>query len=240
MTARPPAAARYAIYWAPPADGALWRFGARWLGRDAETGAETPPGDGAAADPDWLRAATADPRHYGLHATLKPPFRLAAGRDRDALIAALAAFAAGAAPVAGPALVLRRLGRFLALVPGGPAPAIQALAASVVAQLDAFRAPPPPEELAKRRAHGLTPDQEQYLQRWGYPYVMDAFRFHVTLTGSLDPDALTRLEALLAPRVADFAAAPLTLAELALFEQDAPERPFRLTGRFGFAGTRPA
>jgi putative phosphonate metabolism protein len=234
MTAAPDT--RYAVYWAPPSDSALWRFGARWLGRDPDGGAETAPGDGAASEPAWLAAVTADPRLYGLHATLKPPFRLAAGQTRPALVAALADLAARTAPVAGPKLVLRRLGRFLALVPSGPAPAIQALAARLVERLDGFRAPAGAAELAKRRAHGLTPAQEENLQRWGYPYVMDEFRFHVTLSGALEPAALDRLEELLAPRVAPFTTAPLALAALALFEQDAAGRPFRLTRRFPLAG----
>jgi hypothetical protein len=28
--------------------------------------------------------------------------------------------------------------------------------------------------------------QRNYLDRWGYPYVMEEFRFHMTLTGRLD------------------------------------------------------
>jgi putative phosphonate metabolism protein len=238
MTPPPPdrSADRFAIYWAPPADGALWRFGARWLGRDAETGTATTPGNGAAADPAWLEQATAEPRRYGLHATLKPPFRLATGQTRPALQEALAAFAATAAPADGPPLVLRRLGRFLALVPNGPAPKIEALAARLVERLDRFRAPPGEAELAKRRAHGLTPAQDANLERWGYPYVMGEFRFHVTLCGALEPAALDRLEAILAPLVARFTTAPLVLAELALFEQAAAEQPFRLTRRFPLTG----
>ena len=227
-----PSSGRFALYWAPPTADPLWRFGTRWLGRDPETATGSPPGDGAPADPAWLAAATAEPRHYGLHATLKPPFRLAEGRTREALVEALAAFAARTAPVAGPALALRRLGRFLALVPSGPAPAIAALAAQLVEQFDGFRAPPGDAELAKRRAHGLTPAQEANLARWGYPYVMGEFRFHVTLSGALAPEALDRLEALLQPLVAPFTTAPLAIAAFALFEQADPAQPFRLTQRF--------
>jgi len=227
---------RHAIYWTPAADSALWRFGARWLGRDPATGAETPPGDGADADPAWLATVTAEPRRYGLHATLKPPFRLADGRARSELVAALETTAARLAPVTGPNLTLRRLGRFLALVPDGPAPAIRALAATLVAELDGFRAPPDAAELTRRRAHRLSAAQDANLERWGYPYVMDEFRFHVTLSGSLEAAALDRLEALLRPRVAPFTAAPLAITELALFEQEAADQPFRLTLRVALRG----
>ena len=34
---------------------------------------------------------------------------------------------------------------------------------------------------------GLTDRQEALLTQWGYPYVMEEFRFHITLTGALDP-----------------------------------------------------
>ena len=69
---------RWAVYWAPPPDSALARFGAAWLGRDA-AGGEDPkrpalPGIGAAE----AEALTAAPRFYGLHGTLKPPFALTA------------------------------------------------------------------------------------------------------------------------------------------------------------------
>lgn len=227
---------RFALYWAPPADGALWRFGARWLGRDPETGIETKPGDKAAADPAWLSAVTEEPRHYGLHATLKPPFRLAEDRTRQALLDALATFAATTAPVVGPPLTLRRIGRFLALVPSAAAPAVESLAARLVEAFDSFRAPAGAAELAKRRAHGLTPSQDANLARWGYPYVMAEFRFHVTLSGALAPDALDRLEALLRPLVAPFTTAPLEITALALFEQADSGQPFRLTRRFPLAG----
>ena len=226
---------RYALYWAPPAASALARFGARWLGRDAETGAAPTP-DPAWGDAAWLAAVTAEPRRYGLHATLKPPFRLADGRTNTELVEALVAFAAATAPVGGPPLALRRLGRFLALVPDGPAPAVQTLAARVVEAFDGFRAPPAADELVRRRRHRLTPAQDSNLERWGYPYVMDEFRFHVTVSGSHDAPTLDRLEAVLAPLVAGFATTPLALAELALFEQPDAAAPFRLTRRFPLAG----
>lgn len=228
-------AARYAIYWAPPASSALARFGAHWLGRDAESGAAPAP-DPAWGAASWHAAVTAEPRRYGLHATLKPPFRLADSRTRAALVDALARVATATAPAAGPRLVLRRLGRFLALVPDGPAPAVQALAAHLVAALDDFRAPPEEAELARRRAHTLSPVHEANLARWGYPYVMDAFRFHVTLSSGLDAPTLDRLEALLRPLVAPFAEAPLVLDDIALFEQPDASAPFRLTQRFALTG----
>ena len=192
--------ARYAIYWLP--DGALGRAGADWLGWDARTGR----GDADGA-----------PARYGFHATIKPPFRLAEGCDAVELAAAARALAAGLAPADLGRLTVARLGGFLALVPERE-PA--ALAAAVVAGLDAFRAPPSAAERARRRAAGLTPSQAAMLDRWGYPHVMDEFRLHLTLTGR-DPagDARARTEAAFEPL-----AGPHRIEALTLMGEDAQGR----------------
>src|SRR4051812_29789724 len=67
----PAPAARLALYWAPEVDDPLHHLGSAWLGRDAESGAPVPQPKLPGLD---LAALTADPRGYGLHATLKPPF----------------------------------------------------------------------------------------------------------------------------------------------------------------------
>ena len=170
---------RYAIYYLPPA-GALADFGARWLGWDVRRGAAA-----VQLDLPGLRDATEAPRKYGFHGTLKPPFRLAEGQDFDALRDAVAALAATLASARCGGLALVPLGRFLALVPEGDAEGIGRVAAACVRDLDGFRAPPSDAELARRRAAQLSPRQEAHLSRWGYPYVMEDFRFHLTLTGRL-------------------------------------------------------
>src|SRR5215468_4077744 len=184
---------RYALYWAPDAGSALATLGAAWLGRDVEARAvpARPALDGF--DLFRLEVLTAEPRRYGLHATLKPPFALAVGADIAALRATLAAFATGTSAVDLPVLALRHLGRFLALVPSRPCPPVNDLAARCMVEFDRFRHPPPPAELARRRSAGLDAVEEAYLARWGYPYVLDRFRFHVTLTGPLDAAEAARL-----------------------------------------------
>jgi hypothetical protein len=42
------------------------------------------------------------------------------------------------------------------------------------------------EELTRRRKAELTPEQDKLLVDWGYPWVLDEFNFHFSLTGSLD------------------------------------------------------
>lgn len=228
-------AARYAIYWTPRADTPLAAFGRAWLGRDVETGAVTaPPTSSDLVEQSW-RVAIADAALYGFHATLKPPFRLAAGHDVATLEAAAHALAATACRPLKLRLKLAELDGFLALVPVGSRAEIGELAARCVAGLDMFRASADATELARRRAAGLTHAQESLLQRWGYPYVMDEFRFHMTLTRRLAPQARSLFRRVLEPLALDACAEPAEISELCLFEQASPGAPFMLRRRYPFA-----
>ena len=225
------APARLALYFAPEPDDPLASAGPAWLGRDAETGAALVQ----PALPD-IAAATADPRRYGFHATLKPPFRLADGVNWADAIAAAETLAASVAPFPLPPLAVAEIGGFLALRETAPCPPLQALADVAVAWLDPLRAPPPPEELARRRRHDLSPAQAGMLARWGYPYVFGTWFFHMTLTERLDPAPRAawraRAEAFLAPALA----APRALRSVCLFTEAAPGSPFRLALRLPLRG----
>lgn len=212
---------RYAIYFVPTSDDPLWAFANRWLGRDPETGAVF----------DCDTAIVGDPRRYGFHATLKPPFALAQGKSEADLVAALAEFARRTAPFDVPDMRVAKLGRFLAIVPGTHAPALHALADACVREFDHFRAPADEAELAKRRKGGLTAREDEHLVRWGYPYVFDTFRFHMTLSGRLDAATATRLEAELATATADMLKRPLAVREIALFVEPHAGADFALTRR---------
>lgn len=227
---------RLALYWAPPTGSALATIGAAWLGRDASGGRL----DARPALPDFSAERLADltqaPRHYGLHATLKPPFMLAEGTDEAKLGAALEAAARRIASFPVPPLQLRLLDGFLALVPAGPCPALDDLAAVCVRDFDVFRRPASAAELARRRAAGLSARQEQNLLRWGYPYVFEDFRFHVTLTGRLEPAEADRLQPLLAELFAPVIGAPFEIKDITLFAQNEPELPFCQRWRFSLTG----
>lgn len=227
---------RYAIYFAPPEDSALHRIGSDWLGYDAATGEDRlpdlPPG---IPREDW-RAATEEPRRYGLHATLKAPFRLAPGVTESALIAKLSVFATGRAPVVLPPPELARIGRFLALVTGTGCGELSSLAADCVTMFDECRAPTSDADLARRRKAGLTPRQEEMLVRWGYPYVLEEFRFHMTLTGPLGEADAARFSKELEGRLAPVLAEPLRIGALSLFVQPSQERRFRLLRRLVLGG----
>jgi len=223
---------RYGVYMVPT--GALYQAGAAWLGWDSATGARVTQPD-VAGLPYPAATLTATPRKYGIHGTVKPPFRVADGTDAEGLGAALGAFCARQPPVLVPSLTLRRLGRFLALVPEAPVPALARLAAGAVQDLDAFRAPLSEAELARRRKSRLSDRQEAMLQRWGYPHVMEEFRFHITLTGSLEEAALAPVETALAGHFAPVLGQPLVIEDLALMGED-EDGMFHLLHRYALTG----
>jgi hypothetical protein len=230
--------ARYAIYYTPPADDPLTRRAAAWLGRDAFTGAALARPrlaglEGLDLDAQALDALTDDPRFYGFHATLKAPFELAPGADERALLDLAEAFSARQTPfeaVIAPA----GLGRFLAFRLAGPSPGMQALHGACVREFDTFRAPLGAAGLARRRKAPLTAEQDAQLLTWGYPYVFDDFRFHMTLTGSIaDPALRERLLAALQVHFADLTGAH-RFAGVAVFRQADRTAPFEVLARFDF------
>lgn len=223
---------RFAIFHVPPAEADWARFATRWLGWDMIAGSAVTHPDMSGLPVDRLTEA---PRRYGLHATLKPPFRLARGKDRAGLEDAVAALAARQAPATIPALDLVRMGRFLALCPTGGAAPADRLAAACVRKTDLFHAPPDDAELACRRASGLSPRQQENLDHWGYPHVMDMFRFHITLTGRLPVGALAAAETALGERLVPLLPAPYILYDIALAGEDADGR-FHLIRRFPLTG----
>ncbi|QOD44072.1 DUF1045 domain-containing protein [Clavibacter zhangzhiyongii] len=226
---------RVAVYAVPgigsdDAAGILLRERAEaWLGRSVVGGSAAPAPEAPAG---WTRAEvdalTVDARRYGFHGTLKPPFRLADGRDLDELDAAVARFAAERERITVPGLRVTPLGDFLALVPTRHAPELHALAEDVVTRLDVFRAPPTDAETARRDPASLTPRQRELLAAWGYPHVLDGFRFHLTLTDRIPAAERPRAEAALAAWFAGCTDRPLAVDALAVLIEDAPGSPFRL------------
>lgn len=176
---------RFAIYYAPAATDPLWDRAAAWLGRDPASG-ELLEGPIAGIERTALLNRTQSAGRYGFHATIKPPMVLAEGADLAALRLALAGFAAETAPVTIGPLVLADLDGFLALVPADQTSELTDFAAQVVERFEPFRAPASEKERERRLSGGLSPRQLELLDRYGYPYVMDQFRFHMTLTDRLD------------------------------------------------------
>ncbi|MFK7945337.1 MAG: DUF1045 domain-containing protein [Paracoccaceae bacterium] len=222
---------RYGVYYLPPEASALAVFGARWLGWDVASGRDVAHQE-ASID---VAAVTATPRLYGFHGTMKPPFRLTDQSDQAALTRAIEALAARRAPFDAPPLRLARLGSFLALMPSSECPALRDLAEDCVKSLDTFRAPAGEAEIAKRRASDLTPRQDEILVRWGYPYILDEFRFHMTLTGKLDADTGDAAEAALKELTTKLTRDPMPVHEICLVQQ-IDGAPFRLLHRYPLTG----
>ena len=221
---------RYALYFAPAAAHPLWSAGCAWLGRDPESGGA---GEGG--------PHRGDPRRYGFHATLKPPFALRDGTTPSQLLGALTRFVDERAAFAMPPLQVAALGDFLALRPvdpdaAAPGQPLRELADDCVRLFDPFRRPPSAAEIARRVAARLDEWQRANVDRWGYPHVFEHWRFHMTLSDSLADDSLrAALQADAARHFAEALAQPLRCDGVALFVEDAPGADFRLLRRFGFA-----
>ena len=220
---------RYAVYYAPP-PGPLAAAAASWLGWDPAAGTPVPQPD-VGLD---LAALTADPRKYGFHGTLKPPFRLADGVDAAALRAAVGHVAQSLNPVQMPGMDFLALEGFLALVPTGDTAPLCDIAAKVVETLDPFRAPLTDAEVARRNPHRLTPRQRDLLGRYGYPYVMEEFCFHLTLSGSLPPADHAALRPFAEAHFTRHLPQPFRLTDLCLFGE-AQDGRFHLLHRYPLA-----
>lgn len=220
---------RHAIYYAPSPGTMFHDLGSRWVGRDAFTGE-------ACAQPDvsGITVVTGDPRRYGFHATLKPPFALRQAVNAEALLRAVATLAAGQESFT-VALKVGVLDQFLALVPREPAAPLQRLAEKAVRELDGFRQPPSDDELARRRLSDLTPSQERHLAEWGYPYVFGDFRFHMTLTERLPPSDIERFRSAAEAHFAPVLAEPVAVDGLSLFTEASRGDAFIVARQFPFA-----
>jgi putative phosphonate metabolism protein len=226
---------RYAIYFAADADSALSRFGAALLGYDAHTGRELPfPDEALRTAPDW-RDLTSDPRKYGYHATLKAPMALAPRRTETELTAACATFADRARPIPLIRPIVDSISGFIAVIPAEPVAELQQLAADCVRDFDEFRAPLSADDRARRKPERLSERQRDYLDRWGYPYVMEEFRFHMTLTGRLDAERRGPILEMLRARFAALRLDTLAIDRIALFKQDDGKTRFRIIGEWALA-----
>jgi putative phosphonate metabolism protein len=219
---------RYAIYFVPAPGTDLDRFGAHLLGYDAFTGMDLPFPDGMLlTEPDW-RELTEDPRKYGFHATLKAPLSLASGKTEAELLAACDAFASTPRriPLIGP--VVGSISGFVAVIPAEPPPDLIRLAADCVSAFETFRAPLTAEDRARRNPSQLTPRQCDHLDRWGYPYVMEEFRFHMTLTGRLDAERREPILTMLRNSFSAIGLDRLAIDRIAVFRQENAASRFRV------------
>jgi putative phosphonate metabolism protein len=228
------ASARYAIYFSPGNDSSLLRLGNEWLGRNPATDNTFTP-----VLPDEISArewsdVTGTASRYGFHATLKPPFRLSEGLTLPNLRLALTAFAERQSSIVVPRLKVGAVGQFLALMLSEESIEFSNLATDCVRGFDHFRKPMTESETNQRMHGSLTQRERENLLRWGYPYVLDTWKFHMTLTCSLAKGRLELFQKHLSVRFAQACSDPLTIDGISLFEEPAQGRPFRLLERLRF------
>jgi Protein of unknown function (DUF1045) len=223
--------ARAGLYFCPSDDDPLFAAGAAWLGRDPASGA--PARQPAFAG---IEDITAEARGYGFHATLKPPMRFAAGTSWFGLLAALDGLAGEIPPFDLPPLAVADLHGFLALRETAACPPLQALADACVVRLDRFRAPPTEAELARRRRATLTPRQDALLAMYGYPYVLDTWFFHMTLTRRLTAEEHLVWRPRAEAYFADALARPRRVTDICVFTQSGPGAPFVIAERVALRG----
>lgn len=228
---------RYAVYYASAHGSSLDQFGAELLGYDAWIGVALPfPESVVEKAPDW-RELTEDPRKYGFHGTLKAPMALAKGKTEAGLLAACAAFADQPRTIPQIVPVVQAISGFIAVIPEQRSDELERLAADCVRDFDPFRSPLTDADRARRSPTKLTPRQCEYLERWGYPYVMEEFRFHMTLTGRLDQTRHEDVLALLRGRFARIGVSELAIDRIALFRQVDRDARFEIIGDWQLRAT---
>ncbi|PYE90008.1 DUF1045 domain-containing protein [Phyllobacterium leguminum] len=219
---------RYAIYFTPPAGDPLSKVAANWLGRNVFSGAAVKPPAIRSFEPEEVALLTAEPRRYGFHATLKAPFSLDEKFTERDLLSSLMHFASSVAPVTIDRLHVAALGDFFALVPEEPLAELDQLANDVVVALDRFRASATETERARRKPESLSISQLRNLEQWGYPYVFEDFRFHMTLTGRVEEKDKLRVARMLDAFFEPVLSEPVEINNLALFVEAEPGAPFEV------------
>jgi alpha-D-ribose 1-methylphosphonate 5-triphosphate synthase subunit PhnG len=166
---------RYAVYYVPDQDSDLYRLGSSLLGYSLREGKELPMAalPGAGAPGEYSKKASV----YGFHSTVIAPFRTQ--RGKEGIASAIALALSKHAPFRLAPLRLRLLNGFPALCAEGPMDGFQALEKSLLEALYPLFLPPDPESLGRRGE--LNPKQLGYFWKWGYPFVLDEHRFHMTL-----------------------------------------------------------
>jgi hypothetical protein len=226
---------RHAAYFAPALQSQAWKLGSQWLGRCAYqlTPLKQPQFENVGAE--LFETLTRTPRLYGWHATLKAPFELNSNATLESLQPAFSHLALNTVNAFHLPLKLVEIGDFLALVPSQPSPALQQLAEDCVRGLHALVLPLSDAELKRRTGAGLTARQTELLHAWTYPYVMEQFRFHLTLSESLKnvaPEVKVALKAAAQEWFAPLLEQGLNIDAVTWFSQDEQHGDFRCVERF--------
>lgn len=187
---------RYAVYFAPNVEQQWWAQASQWLGRCAVSQQMNVQPLVAGVSAKRFAELTEHPRRYGFHATLRAPFVLTSQYQPADLIDRVNLLCQDLKPFVLPRLQVTLLDQFLALVPERNAAQATRLEEQCVTVLNDYAEPLGPDELSRRRSAGLSAQEDALLLRWGYPYVLERFRFHCSLTGSLASASSQEISAL--------------------------------------------
>ncbi|PDT10176.1 MULTISPECIES: DUF1045 domain-containing protein [unclassified Rhizobium] len=219
---------RYAICFTPPASDPLSLVAANWLGRNVFSGDMLGPPAVRGLGIHEIAFHTAVPRRYGFHGVLKAPFHLSGDMSESQLLRDLMRFAGTFAPFQISRLEIARLGSFYSLMPSAPCEQIQYLASAIVQEFDRYRAPLSEADIERSDPDGLSAAQFANLHRWGNPYVMDEFRFHMPVTGSINAIDMPRIEPALRTIFEPVLKEPVMVSNVALMIEEGSGGPFRV------------
>ena len=219
---------RYAIWFTPPASDPLSLVAANWLGRNVFSGDMLEPPAVRGLGIHEIAFHTAVPRRYGFHGVLKAPFHLSADMSEPQLLRDLMRYAGTFAPFQISRLEIARLGSFYSLMPSAPCEQIQYLASAIVQEFDRYRAPLSEADIERSDPDGLSAAQFANLHRWGNPYVMDEFRFHMPVTGSINAIDMPRIEPALRTIFEPVLKEPVMVSNVALMIEEGAGGPFRV------------
>lgn len=225
---------RYAIYFAPQNGTPLAQFGRTWFGSDPDYPDKTIQRRNYGLEADTVRRITKKAERYCFHATMKAPFRLHEQQTVQDLQNKLAEFANRQRAFSLHGLALTQLEDCLVLATTKANPEVNELAALCVCEFDPFRGKTTDQDQVRRQVDQLTPKQRALFEQWGYPYVYEEFRFHMTLTGPLARREIEQITPLLAPALKDISLGPVEISSICLFGDPGEGKTFRLIERHPF------
>ncbi len=188
---------RYAIYYAPPKESNLEEFGRYWFGWDPlnaklinnKQRINYLNGFGIKnlknIDKNVLIA-----KKYGFHGTLIPPFRLNKNYSTNLLFKKTEDIAKKFKKFKFYKFKLKKINNFYAFVQNKKNNNINKLSNRLVRELFKFRSPLTKKEIDRRNPSKLSKLQLNILYKWGYPYLMSEFSFHMTLASEVTGNKL--------------------------------------------------
>ena len=179
---------RVAIYFLPKKNSSLENFGKNLLGRDINkkkkislTRRQKYFINRGFTYFDELKDYCEQPAKYGFHATLKAPFRLKRNVKTKNFYDVISHIAAQHSRFKIKGLKIVYSKKFTFITSRKEIKSLINLENDLVKHLDTFRAELNKTEIKKRNPDSLTFKQNKYLKEWGYPFVLDQFKFHMTL-----------------------------------------------------------